>query len=121
MTAGPRYKLRSNSGAQIELDRDLTTLGRSPDSHIFVADSNASRRHAVIEREGEAYWLEDVGARNGTWINAERVIERVMLEDGDIIRIGNTWFIFEIVPEPTRRMEPGERPVTGVFDDPVAE
>jgi NADH:ubiquinone reductase (H+-translocating) len=89
-------QLRRDSGAEIALDRELISLGRGPDNHVVVADPRASRRHALIQREGDAYWLDDLESQNGTWLNGTRVTERAALESGDEIRIGRTRFVFEI-------------------------
>ena len=88
--------LRRHSGGEITLDRDLISLGRSPDNHVVIADPKVSRRHALIQRVGETYWIEDLEARNGTWVNDNRVGERVALEEGDVIGIGDTRFTFEV-------------------------
>ncbi|MBI3761945.1 MAG: CHAT domain-containing protein [Chloroflexi bacterium] len=76
------------------LDRDRTQIGRNPDNHIVVSDVQASRRHAVIRREGSAFILEDLGGANGTWLNDRRVITPTALNDKDVIRIGETEFVF---------------------------
>jgi pSer/pThr/pTyr-binding forkhead associated (FHA) protein len=120
MSESHDYRLRRDAGPPIALDRDLTTLGRSPDNHVVVTDPSASRRHAVIQREGNEYWIEDVGAQHGTWVNDDRVIERVALVDGDVIYISGARFVFELEPEPTQRMNPRpeKRPITGMLEEP---
>ena len=55
------------------LDRDRTTIGRHPDSDIFLDDITVSRRHAVIERGGDGYEVADAGSLNGTYVDHERV------------------------------------------------
>ena len=54
-------------------------LGRSKDSDIQVEDANVSRRHAELRREGDAWWLVDLGSTNGTELNGKRV-QRSKLE-----------------------------------------
>ena len=99
-------QLRHDSGVEIALDRDLIALGRSPANQIVIDDPRASRRHTLIQREDDTYWLEDLGAQNGTWVNDNQVTERVALKDGDVIRIGDTRFIFQIVPENVQHASP---------------
>ena len=91
--------LRRDSGGEITLGLDLVSLGRGSDNHIVVADQAASRRHALIQRSAEAYWIDDLGSSNGTWVNRDRVTEPRKLKDGDIIHIGDTRLVFQLVTE----------------------
>jgi uncharacterized ubiquitin-like protein YukD len=64
-----------------------------------IRGNNAiSRRHCVIEREGENYFARDLGSSNGTFVNAERLRkdEKVLLKDGDILRLADTEFAVAI-------------------------
>ena len=93
--------VRGSTGEEITLENDLTSIGRSPENHIVIADASASRRHALIQREGESYLLEDLGGPNGTSVNGVRVTERTMLKSSDEISIGDTGLTFIIIqPEP---------------------
>jgi NADH dehydrogenase len=86
--------VRRDSAGEIALDRDLLSLGRSAENNIVVPDQGVSRRHALIQREGDVYWLEDLGATNGTYVNGQRIQERVQLRHGDEIAVGGTAFSF---------------------------
>jgi pSer/pThr/pTyr-binding forkhead associated (FHA) protein len=76
-----------NAGARFLLDRDVVTVGRHPDSDIFLDDITVSRRHAEFRREEQGYWLHDVGSLNGTYVNGDRVDDRG-LGTGDEVQIG---------------------------------
>jgi pSer/pThr/pTyr-binding forkhead associated (FHA) protein len=76
-----------SSGARFLLDSELTTAGRHPDSDIFLDDITVSRRHVVVEHDGEGYTLRDVGSLNGTYVNRKRVDE-AQLRDRDEVQIG---------------------------------
>jgi hypothetical protein len=76
-----------NRGARFLLDRDLITVGRHPESDIFLDDITVSRRHAEFRRNDGAFWLHDVGSLNGTYVNGERTDER-QLETGDEVQVG---------------------------------
>ena len=91
---GPAYLVRRDSGAEVALDRDLIGLGRGPDNHVVVPDPRASRRHALIQREGAGYTIEDLDTANGTWVNGRRIAERTPLRGDDLIQIGATEFTF---------------------------
>jgi hypothetical protein len=70
------------------------TLGRSLDCDIWIDDSRLSRRHCKIDRESEKGWaVEDMGSRNGTYLDGHRVL-RHNLKDGDVITIGHTEITF---------------------------
>ena len=55
------------------LDRTVTSLGRHPDSDIFLDDVTVSRRHAEITRDDRGYEVRDAGSLNGTYVDHERV------------------------------------------------
>lgn len=76
-----------NAGSSYRLEGDRTSAGRHPDSEIFLDDITVSRRHAVIERRADGYHLLDAGSLNGTYVNRERVDER-LLHHGDELQIG---------------------------------
>jgi len=87
---GPSLVIRSGGGRAGEtyaLIAARTTIGRHPDSTIFLDDVTVSRNHAVIEREGAACSITDQGSLNGTYVNRRRV-ERHLLTDGDELQIG---------------------------------
>ena len=81
------------TGARYALDADVVTVGRHPESDIFLDDITVSRRHAEVRREGARYWVRDVGSLNGTYINRERVDDRE-LADGDELQVGKFKLVF---------------------------
>jgi pSer/pThr/pTyr-binding forkhead associated (FHA) protein len=74
-------------GAVIRLDRDRTSLGRHPESDVFLDDVTVSRRHAEIARGAGGYEVTDVGSLNGTYVDHERV-DAARLQDGNEIQVG---------------------------------
>lgn len=76
-----------NAGSRYLVDRDTTTIGRHPDSHIFLDDVTVSRRHAEVERDGDTLSVIDLGSLNGTYVNGERVDSRE-LRTGDEVQVG---------------------------------
>jgi FHA domain-containing protein/zinc ribbon protein len=75
------------AGEVFPLDGDRLTVGRRPDSHVFLDDITVSRDHAIIVRRGEDYYLDDCGSLNGTYVNRSR-IESHRLSDGDELQVG---------------------------------
>jgi pSer/pThr/pTyr-binding forkhead associated (FHA) protein len=76
-----------NAGSRFLLDSELTTVGRHPDSDIFLDDVTVSRRHAEFYRHHAGFTVRDVGSLNGTYVNRER-IEETDLRDGDEVQVG---------------------------------
>ncbi|HEV2372836.1 MAG TPA: FHA domain-containing protein [Streptosporangiaceae bacterium] len=76
-----------NAGSRFLLDADLTTVGRHPDSDIFLDDVTVSRRHVEFYRHGDGFVVRDVGSLNGTYVNRER-IEEASLRGGDEVQVG---------------------------------
>ncbi|MDP9296939.1 MAG: zinc-ribbon and FHA domain-containing protein [Actinomycetota bacterium] len=76
-----------NQGSTFLLDAETTTVGRLPESDIFLDDVTVSRRHAEFTRSGSSYEIRDVGSLNGTYVNGERV-DRTELASGDEVQIG---------------------------------
>ena len=81
-------------GRIYEARKDRLTIGRSRESDIFLEDLAVSRLHTTINHDGAGhYLLRDEGSANGTYVNSERVSERV-LEEGDEIQVGQTVLAF---------------------------
>jgi pSer/pThr/pTyr-binding forkhead associated (FHA) protein len=73
-------------------DRQLanaeTQIGKGPRNDIVIADPAVSTAHAMIRLEGSGYTINDIGSRNGTYLNGERVNDSRQLNHGDVIGIG---------------------------------
>lgn len=68
-----------------ELDRiakDRFVIGRGKHCDFVINSGKVSREHAVISREANDFFIEDLGSSNGTWFNKQR-IKRRKIEDGD--------------------------------------
>jgi phosphoserine phosphatase RsbU/P len=77
------------------LEKDQLRLGRSSDNDIsYPGDMSLSRHHLVLAREGEAWFVEDLGAKNRTMVNGRRIDGRTMLRPGDRIGAGQLVLVF---------------------------
>lgn len=92
-------------GGQFEITGPLTKIGRSPEVALVVWDDNMSREHAQLEVLGPDLILTDLGSRNGTYVNGERISAPHKLKDGDRISMGKTMILVSLVNK-------GEQPVT---------
>ncbi|MDA0746426.1 MAG: FHA domain-containing protein [bacterium] len=68
--------------------------GRDPLTDIVIGDEQASAKHVKISYREAAFHVADLGSRNGTFVNGERVTDTRRLEDEDLIKIGQTMFKF---------------------------
>jgi pSer/pThr/pTyr-binding forkhead associated (FHA) protein len=84
----------SQAGDAFALDDQLTRLGRHPDSEISLDDITVSRRHAEVERTDAGYVVRDAGSLNGTYLNAERIDDEVVLHQGDELQVGKFRLVF---------------------------
>ena len=80
-------------GSRIALDDDVVTVGRHPDSDIFLDDVTVSRRHAELRKVGPGFEVVDVGSLNGTYVNKDRV-ERALLSNGDELQVGKFKLVY---------------------------
>ena len=86
-------KRGAKAGSRYVVDDDLTTIGRHPDSDIFLDDVTVSRRHAEVRRDGDSIIVHDVGSLNGTYLNRSR-IESSSLRSGDEVQVGKFKLVF---------------------------
>lgn len=74
-------------GETVAFNSDVLTIGRSPQSDLFLDDVTVSRHHARVICDDNGYLVEDLNSLNGTYVNRKR-IERDRLSDGDELQIG---------------------------------
>ncbi|MDQ3032799.1 MAG: diguanylate cyclase [Myxococcota bacterium] len=74
-------------------------IGRGADVEVRVMDDEISRRHARVAVKGKDVWVEDLGSKNGTFVNGAQ-IRRELVRDGDKIQVGaSTVFRFSVQDE----------------------
>ena len=77
----------NRTGQSFPLQGERMVIGRSPEAEVFLDDVTVSRDHAVLVRRSGAWFLDDSGSLNGTYVNRRRV-DSHKLEDGDELQIG---------------------------------
>ena len=90
VAAGAGLVIRAGGGRVGEtfsLQGPRLSIGRRPESGVFLDDVTVSRDHALLVQRGSDYYLDDCGSLNGTYVNRERV-DSHRLEDGDELQIG---------------------------------
>lgn len=85
----PRLIMQEGRGAgqSWPVDKERMTIGRSEDCDVVLVERQVSRHHAQIRRTDSQYVLEDLGSRNGTYVNGREVTGPYILQDGDEIQI----------------------------------
>jgi class 3 adenylate cyclase len=92
------------------------TVGAEPSNDVVLDhDKTVSRVHGVFEQFASAWCLRDLGSRNGTYVNGERVSE-CLLRDGDEIRLGTTrlYIRTSTQPDSRTRTESLQQPTLGI-------
>lgn len=81
------------SGKRIEIGSFPIILGRDPQSSIVIKDPEISRKHVRLKKRGSLFIVEDLGSRNGTFVNGDRVVNTT-IHNGDKILIGGSELSF---------------------------
>jgi hypothetical protein len=82
-----------NGRKHIKLTKPLITLGRHLDCDIILDDPSTSRQHSQLRWRSRHFIILDLGSKAGTLVN-NRPITRHVLQSGDVIRLGNTTFVY---------------------------
>ncbi len=69
---------------------DALVVGRSSKSDLVLADPSLSRLHARIFKTAEGWFIEDLGSRNGSYVDGDRVRHITQLRPGSLISLGNS-------------------------------
>lgn len=77
-------------GTRLDLTTSAVLIGRSPSATLVVEDDFASGRHARIFPHDGAWYLEDLGSTNGTWLSGHRVDGPEPIGMGEPVKIGST-------------------------------
>ena len=103
--SGSRFSVVIN-GVAFALREGRNIIGRESDADIRLALPAVSRRHAAIVIDGEDAAVQDLGSRNGTCLNGEKLEAARPLRPGDEIRIAQTAIRFQIAPGSARPTAP---------------
>ena len=85
-----------NKGTEFAVRGDFVQIGRDPEMGVPLEDEEVSRRHAVIVRHRDRYFLRDCGSTNGTYLKGLFHGSERELSPGDRFRIGETEFVFRM-------------------------
>jgi pSer/pThr/pTyr-binding forkhead associated (FHA) protein len=88
-------------GSCFKLDKLPLTAGREPTRDIQILDPKVSRRHFTIRKDGDAFVIAELDAKNGVYVEGKKVAEAA-LKDGDRIVVGETELTFLSSDDPAR-------------------
>lgn len=97
------------------------SIGRATDNTIHVEDPGVARYHAMIEKRGGGFWLNDLGSANGTIVNGARIAADHPLQDGDTISLGSGTAIRIVAPNAQANTASASASVAGATAAPVLE
>lgn len=83
---------------RFQLNKDRVTIGRSRENDVFLPDQWLSRHHAEIRQREGAFYLLDLGSKNGTLLNGVRVSEECRLHAGDVVTLGEHLLTLQLAP-----------------------
>ncbi len=92
--------LAGGQSTPYEITQDETVLGRHPECTVVVDSNMVSRKHAKVIRQGDEFFVEDMGSGNGTTVNGQRIAGRTRLAHDDRVKLGPVLFRFDC-PGPT--------------------
>jgi pSer/pThr/pTyr-binding forkhead associated (FHA) protein len=77
-----------SAGRAISIKRSKLLIGRAEDCDVRPLSEDVSRRHCAVHAGVAEVWVEDLGSRNGTFVNGVRITEKTKVFTGDLIRVG---------------------------------
>ncbi len=81
-------------GREIQLRMSSPNIGRDAKADIALDDPTISYIHAQLVRQAEDTYVRDLGSRNGTQVNGKVISMPYRLENGDVIKLGDTSLVF---------------------------
>lgn len=78
-----------SAGRSIAIKRNTLLIGRAEQCDVRPLSEEVSRRHCSVTVGPTEVWVEDLGSRNGTFVNGTKITERTKVADGDTIRVGS--------------------------------
>lgn len=89
------------SGKTFEVTASGLCIGREPTNEIVVVDAGVSRQHARVLLHNGMVWVQDVGSRNGVFVNGNRVPDHKQIKTGDKVTVGINVFQLAMQPRGT--------------------
>jgi len=95
----------AKEGLEIPLKKEKFLIGRAKECALRAGSEAISRQHCAITRHANHYTVKDLGSRNGTYVNDQRITEEVPLAAGNELRVGPLKFRIDTLPEKLAKPE----------------
>jgi len=106
----------AKTGTKIAIKKDEFLIGRSQKCNLCAGSSSVSRHHCAITRKDATVSIADLGSRNGTLVNNEKITGEVQLSSGDEIGIGTLKLLVTITHGITNLKRPKVKTVAEAID-----
>jgi pSer/pThr/pTyr-binding forkhead associated (FHA) protein len=103
-----------DEGRRFRIERPLVQLGRAAHNEVRIADDSVSASHATLLWRGTGWTLLDLGSRNGSYVDGERIIEH-QVSSGCEIRVGNVKLLFRAIERVSA--DQATRGIVGLTDE----
>lgn len=100
-------------GSRFPVTETGITLGREDSCDVVIPDQNVSREHARLLLHNGTVWVQDLGSRNGVYVNQKRVMKHRAIGPGDMVTIGAHAFRLELSTEDEEQSVSAARPISG--------
>ncbi len=87
-----------NPGRHFRLGEEVSLIGRQPGAAVYLDSLAVSRQHARVVRDADAFFVEDLGSSNGTYVNGRPIAGRTPLTENDTLQVGP--YVLALRPEP---------------------
>lgn len=88
--------LSKGNAETYQYNTNVVSIGRDPASDCHLIDDTVSANHAKLSYHHSHWWIEDLGSKNGTYLNQENADEPLVLTSGDQIRCGQVVLLVSI-------------------------
>src|SRR3954471_13790697 len=78
------------------LGKDRMVLGRASETDLPIKHTSISREHAAFTRDGDDWFIEDLGSSNGSWLNNDKLAARTRLAEKDVVKCGKARLTFHM-------------------------
>ena len=95
---------------------DRLLIGRGQSVQVWINDKNISREHCAISCQNDQVLIEDLNSRNGTFVNAQRILQLSPMADGDQVKLASNQLLHYFFRESSARIKPGTTRAVEVID-----
>jgi len=102
-----KLTIEDDEGKQtaLPLAHDEYGVGRAEANAIRLTDRNVSRKHAILKKNGQGWFIKDLASYNGTYVNGARVAGEQLITNGDVVQLGD--YRLELLDEATIAAQQG--------------